>query len=154
MTREKVKCGRCGHIFWKEDYESVSCPKCGHMAKGTKKDRGLCFITTACMKTKGLSDNCYQLQMMRYLRDNYLAKSNEGRLSIQNYYRIAPYIVECINNDIQRSEVYQNIFVYIKKIVDLIEIGKVEKAKIKYCQMVRKLSKKYNLEKKRREVEN
>ena len=91
MTKIEVTCGSCGRKFYKEDYENKSCPHCGHVAKKEKSSSsGGCFITTACVEAAKLPDNCIELESMRHLRDVYLAKSDEGRGLIQEYYKIEP----------------------------------------------------------------
>ena len=72
-----------------------------------------CFLTTACMKyfQKKFDDNCYELIVLRWFRDNFVSKED-----IEHYYEIAPIIVETINkeekNDIIYDYIYENIVDY------------------------------------------
>jgi len=36
MAKIKVKCGKCGHEFYMEEWETKSCPKCGKVTTGPK----------------------------------------------------------------------------------------------------------------------
>ena len=36
MANIKVKCSKCGHEFYMDEYKNVSCPKCGAVIKGPK----------------------------------------------------------------------------------------------------------------------
>ena len=122
-----------------EDYQSKACPNCGKVAVGPKaktSSSGPCFITTACVEAVGLPDNCTELEAMRYLRDEYLAKSDEGKRMIQEYYEVAPSIVEAIRKDKNSDEVFQDIFKDVKEIVSLIKIGDSKKAIARYKEMV------------------
>lgn len=50
-------------------------------------------MTTACCEYKGLGDDCYELQTLRNLRDEYIRKQPYGEELIKNYYKEAPEIV-------------------------------------------------------------
>jgi predicted RNA-binding Zn-ribbon protein involved in translation (DUF1610 family) len=140
MAKIEIRCGKCGRKFYKEDYESKSCPHCGHVAKkDNSRAGGLCFITTACVEAAGLPDNCTELETMRYLRDTYLAKSDDGKRMIQEYYEIAPSIVEKIKRYENTNEVFGDIFDKIRGIVSLIKIGDLESATAHYKEMVLRL---------------
>jgi len=139
--RIEVTCPKCGHKFWMDDYESKACPKCGFVVIGpkAKTSSSPCFITTACVEIAGLPDNCMELEAMRFLRDEYLSKSREGRKMIQEYYEIAPYIVEVINKNEKRKEIYGWIHEKIKNIVKLVEKDEFEEAVKRYRKMVSEL---------------
>lgn len=145
MTKIEVTCGNCGRKFWKEDYENKSCPYCGFVAKKEKtSSSGPCFITTACVEAAGLSDNCTELETMRYLRDEYLAKSDEGKRLIQEYYEIAPSIVEKIRREENSDEIFSAIFNSIREIVSLIKAGDLESATAHYKEMVLRVKQKFD----------
>ena len=54
--------------------------------------------------------DCYELAVLRWFRDNYVAK--EG---IKYYYDIAPIIVETINKEEKADLIYDNIIEYCVK---------------------------------------
>jgi hypothetical protein len=146
MTKMEVTCPKCGHKFWMEDYENKACPNCGFLVRGPKgktSASGPCFITTACVEAAGLPDNCTELETMKYLRDEYLAKSDEGKRMVQEYYEIAPSIVEKIRKEENSNEVFSGIFNAIRGIVSLIEIGDLENATEHYKEMVLGLKRRY-----------
>lgn len=53
-----------------------------------------CFITTACIESRGLPVDCYELETLRKFRDNWVSKHENGPAEIGIYYEIAPKIVE------------------------------------------------------------
>lgn len=85
----------------------------------TKKKEG-CFLTTACVNYAGLPDDCFELQILRNFRDNYLASSAEGKNLIRQYYAEAPIIVDLINSDLQREVVLNGILETVRKCVNYI----------------------------------
>jgi hypothetical protein len=80
---------------------------------------------------------------MRYLRDAYLAKSEEGKRMIQKYYEIAPCIVERIKGEENANEIFSGIFNNIRWIASLIKIGDFESATTPYMEMILRLKKRY-----------
>ena len=144
MTKIEVTCGKCGHKYYKEDYESKSCPHCGHVAtKSKSQSSGLCFITTACVEAAGFPDTCRELESLRYLRDEHLAKSDDGKKEIDDYYKIAPKIIEKIRGERNSKEVFNCIFDEIQGISSIITSGDLEKATEYYKEMVLTLKKRY-----------
>lgn len=144
MAKIEVTCGKCEGKFYKDDYESKSSPHCGHVAKKENSSAdGLCFITTAGVEAAGLPDNCTESESMRYLRDEYLAKSDGGKRMIQEYYEIAPSIVEKIKRGDNSKEVFGDIFNDIRGIVSLIEIGDLKSATEHYNEMVFRLKRRF-----------
>jgi len=69
-----------------------------------------CFLTTACIQSKNLPDDCDELQTLRNFRDNYLKKQAGGCKEIEHYYKIAPKIVEAINLLPEAESVYNSIY--------------------------------------------
>ena len=63
-----------------------------------------------------------------------------GEGLIKAYYEDAPAIVNFLDNQPNRSEIYQNIYEQIQKIVKLVEMEENEKAIILYMHMVYALS--------------
>ena len=73
---------------WGYHYEN--CPR--YKARSS----GGCFLTSACVEAKGLTDNCRELMVLRTFRDTYLKNRECGCLDICEYYHVAPTIVEKI----------------------------------------------------------
>ena len=96
-----------------------------------------CFITTAVCEYLKKADNCYELTMLRQFRDNWLILQPGGRLLVQEYYQIAPSIVNALNISKDRDEIYYNIWKsYIQPCVSLIEQKSFESCQTLYEEMV------------------
>ena len=65
-----------------------------------------CYLTTACVNTKNLPDDCMELTVLRSFRDGYLVNQPGGKGEVQEYYRTAPKIVEVIDRQNNRDEIY------------------------------------------------
>lgn len=103
-----------------------------------------CYITTAVCESLGRPDNCYELNLLRDYRDNYLMSTESGKELVNEYYDIAPTIVKRISREKTADEIYQNIWEeYLKPCVSFIEDGKCEECREKYTDMVHSLQKKY-----------
>jgi hypothetical protein len=79
-----------------------------------------CFLTTACVKSKQLPDDCEELQTLRSFRDKHLKSSEEGKRLIAHYYEIAPGIVEKINALDNSKVIYD--FMYNTLVLNTIEL--------------------------------
>jgi hypothetical protein len=55
-----------------------------------------CFFTTAACEAVGLPDDCFELTMLRRLRDRHMAMTTEGRAEIAHYYAAAPAILDTL----------------------------------------------------------
>lgn len=95
-----------------------------------------CFITTAIVEKKGEADDGETLTKLRKFRNEYMADKQE---EVQEYYEIAPKIVEAIDND----EEWKWIEEQIKKAVDYIDEEKHDDAYTTYKSMVSTLKEKW-----------
>ena len=66
----------------------------------------LCYITTAVCASLGKPDDCYELNLMRRYRDEYLVNQKGGEEIVAEYYDIAPTIVNRINRMENSEDVY------------------------------------------------
>jgi hypothetical protein len=106
--------------------------------------RKLCYITTAVCESQGKPDDCYELQLLRDYRDQYLLSTDEGSSLVKEYYNIAPTIVNRIGRSPDAEEVYETIWGnYISPCVHMIEAGEKEACKDQYINMVHRLKEKY-----------
>ena len=91
---------------------------------GTEGPKPGCFLTSACVEAKGLSDNCYELNTLRSFRDNYLRNMPGGLAEIETYYRVSPVIVAEIHKKDDAfailSSLYDNL---VQPCVKMIENG-------------------------------
>ena len=99
------------------------------------KDKN-CFITAACVKYYGLSDNCYQLKTLRKFRDGYLSESSSNKILVEQYYLIAPRLVELLESDSNKKNLFGEIFGKINAACSAIEQRKFEEAKVIYQDAV------------------
>jgi hypothetical protein len=55
-----------------------------------------CFISTACIEARGLSDDCLELEVLRLFRSGYVERLPEGPEVLAEYREKAPKIVAAI----------------------------------------------------------
>lgn len=107
-------------------------------------DSGGCFITSACVESMGLADDCDELQTLRALRDKRRLYDLEFDALVKEYYRIAPIIVKAINSLSDRkaryAELYENM---VKPCVAMIKENRENEAVELYTQTVLQLKQRY-----------
>ncbi len=104
----------------------------------------LCYVTTAVCESLGKDEDCYELRLLKDYRDHYLSSQPDGRSLIDEYYNIAPTIVNRINKRENAQEIYRNIFKnYISPCIHNIEAEDNESCKETYINMIRILQKEY-----------
>lgn len=124
--------------FYVGDYDSL--------VNGFRKKKffGLCFITTAVCEAEGKPDDCAELTAFRAFRDGYLRSQPDGAALIEEYYRVAPTIVMCIDVCGDRAERYAAIRrQYLQPCYDALQAGDLAECKTKYVRMVRNLEHEY-----------
>lgn len=103
-----------------------------------------CFITTAVCGSLNKPDDCEELTILRDYRDHWLRKQPDGENLVQEYYRIAPTIVNNINLDSNHDAIYLDILHNsIQPCIVDIKNGEYEQCKERYMKMVLDLKKKY-----------
>ena len=139
------KYGKGTCTYYNRDYYPEE-EACGHFSD--RNSSGVCYLTTACCEYHNLPDDCRELTVMRRFRDSYLKEQPYGVALIESYYADAPAIVEFINKQADKADIYNGIFLQIKSIVNLVETGENDKALVLYMYMVHELYRKaYQLEK-------
>ena len=104
----------------------------------------LCYITTAVCEHMQKEDDCYEMQVMRRFRDEYLMQTDEGRSIIKDYYEVAPGIVMILNMQKDAAAIYKQLYCkYLLPCVQLIEQGKKAQCQALYMQMVQNLKMQY-----------
>ena len=147
MADYRCKCNGCKHIdpnsrsgykWWCTYYRSYEDPdivrECRHFENSNGS--GGCFLTSACCAYMGLADDCKELTTLRNFRDTYLKKTDEGTALVEEYYKIAPAIVEKINVHSKKDEILKGIYAKVSQIVSLIETQMYDQAMIAYRDMV------------------
>lgn len=98
---------------------------------------GGCFITSAVCRSLGKDDDCEELMLLRHYRDDWLANQPEGPRLIEEYYSIAPGIVQNIDRLPNANEIYMGLYrKYIKPCVDMINKKYYLECENHYKQMV------------------
>lgn len=69
-----------------------------------------CFITTACVSAMGKTDNCAELVQLRSFRNTILVGTEQGKKLVDQYYQIAPQIVQNINKQTESLAIYTAIY--------------------------------------------
>lgn len=109
-----------------------------------KKILGFCFITTAVCLEEGRSDDCAELTAFRAFRDGWLQTCPDGPALVEEYYRIAPWIVLEIEKKPDAKERYATIRKeYLAPCYEALQAGRPEVCKERYTKMVRALEKEY-----------
>lgn len=107
------------------------------------EDNGIkegCFITTAVCNNLGKSDDCFELMTFRNFRDTWLISQPDGQNLIDEYYNIAPRIVDNINRLSNATQIYQSIWQkYLEPCLNFIKHGDNLSCKRKYVEMIQKL---------------
>ena len=119
----------------------------GSWGDGGSGGGGGCFLTTACVDHKGLADDCYELQVLRTIRDTIITWNDEMKSLVEEYYRIAPFIVERINASDNRDAVWDDMYDnLIMKCIEYYENNNIKKAVELYIDTVKSLRETYGVE--------
>ena len=110
-----------------------------YKTKITPSKKGCCYLTTACIQTKGLPDDCEELTLLRQFRDNYLLKKLNGTTLFDLYYKYSPKIIEVIEKSNEKEIIYEYIYVVLRNCIEHIKNGELDQVFSKYCEMVIKL---------------
>ena len=95
-----------------------------------------CFLTSACVDYLGKADDCEELTLLRSFRDHYMRSTENGNALVDEYYEIAPTLVDKINASTEKDKYYSYIYSVIEKCVDLIKQGKNQETLSEYKKMV------------------
>lgn len=100
-----------------------------------------CYITTAVCEALGLPDDCETLALLRAFRDTVLARTEEGRQEIAQYYTTAPAIVAAIDARPAAERVYRALMetVIAPAAADILA-GRHDEARHRYRRMVEQLA--------------
>lgn len=94
-----------------------------------------CYLTTACVRSKNLPDNCLELKTLRDFRDNILMTNSEGRKAVKEYYKMAPEIVQAIESQENAQKIWNSVYNDIKIAVSLVRSGNPSGAFKHYQEM-------------------
>ena len=115
------------------------------ICQGFEKKFG-CFITTAVCQAQGKADDCYELTSFRRFRDTWLAEQPGGQAMIEEYYEVAPSIVNLIGLQSNAPDVYRQIRQqYLQPCLKDIELGNNQSCLARYKRMVEDLRTQYRV---------
>jgi hypothetical protein len=83
--------------------------------------KGGCYITTACVRARGLPDDCEELEAFRAFRDGYVVLQLDGEQVLRDYYATAPAVVDAIDRAPGRKEVYEEIYAWVRATIDMLD---------------------------------
>ena len=111
-----------------------------------KKESSGCFITSAVCTALKKPDDCEELMLLRTYRDQIKQASESTSRLIAEYYRVAPKIVDCIDQDPQSGKIYQDLWDNdIAETCNLVRNGNHAEATRRYIEMTVGLCKKYDV---------
>lgn len=98
------------HITVDEDYGGFRASYHNEDKSETDDFERRCYLTTACMQhySNNFDDNCYELTLLRWFRDNFVSKED-----VQQYYKIAPKIVQKLAKIHHNQIIYNYIYNYV-----------------------------------------
>ena len=109
------------------------------------KEKG-CFISTAVVSNFNLPDDCRELNILRRFRDTYMRCTPERQQEVEEYYRIAPGIVEAVSQRADASDIWRALWAsHLAPAIAAIECGDDDRAHSIYRDMVASLSHYWNL---------
>lgn len=114
-------------------------------ASNSGNKREGCFLTSACTEFLGKPDDCEELTKLRAFRDNYMKSSEYGKNLVEEYYRVAPEIVDKINASEDKNKYYSELYQTIILCIAEIDQCKNDEALKLYKQMVDKFKKQFSL---------
>lgn len=105
-----------------------------------------CFVTSACVEARGLSDDCYELCLLRLFRREYVAKRPDGPYVLAEYEEKAPKIVSAIDafGPDKARVIYEDLYKRgVERSVRLIQNGLWREAYDLYRTICEELEKTY-----------
>lgn len=110
----------------------------------TESSSGGCYLTTACVRAKGLPDDCYELETLRQFRDGWLKVQPNGQADICHYYHTAPRIVAAIDESADSAATYDKLYAeLVQPCVSMIEQKEYKGAYRLYRRISLELEQKY-----------
>ena len=110
---------------------------------GKTESKDSCYLTTACVESMNLPDNCLELRVLRDFRDRILMQEPSSRKAVKEYYKIAPEIVQAVGERDDAQDIWHSIYRDIKHAVFLVLSGDFKGSFQHYQQMTMRLKEKY-----------
>lgn len=107
------------------------------VAQINKPKKGLCFVTSACCAALSLDDDCFDLRMLRRLRDEYVALLPDGPELMAEYADKSPAMIAAVDNADDQAAAWLRVYTaYIHPAAHAVERGDMEDAYTLYRAMV------------------
>ena len=131
-------------LKWKETFPKTNLKSASFDTINGGFKRRFCYITTAVCASRGQGDNCYELNLLRDYRDQYLSRQPDGEALICQYYDVAPTVVKHINARADAGQVYEEIWQrYLAPCISMIEEHRYQECRRLYEDMVSRLKEQY-----------
>ncbi len=118
----------------------------GAKAKLEELKKSGCFITTAVCGSLNKPDDCDELMTMRWYRDKIKAEDEGMATLIREYYRVAPQIVNKIDNSKNAEMIYKELWEnQVSKIFQNVKQKKYKEAELQYINMLVDLCGRYRV---------
>ena len=115
------------------------------LSAGFRK-RKLCFITAAVCEAEGKPDDCAELTAFRAFRDGWLSQTPEGRALVNDYYEVAPSIVQIMKHCDDAQKVCRRLRrQYLEPCYQDLQAGRYSACRDRYVSMVNELRNRYSL---------
>lgn len=103
-----------------------------------------CYITTAACQSLGLPDDCRELTVLRWFRDEVVSRTPAGRADVAAYYDTAPRVVAGIDRRPDAAAVYARLLAdHIRPAVAAVERGEYGDAHARLRELVDDLLRQY-----------
>lgn len=114
----------------------------GNCGGGGSGSGGGCFIAIACLEAKG--PNCEDLADVKWLRNEILMATDEGKQIVEKLYEMTPQIMKKIGRENEAAAIYRRLYTnLVLKSVELIKAGKMDEARSNYFAVMAELEKEY-----------
>ena len=115
----------------------------GYKEGEEQRESSVCYLTTACVNSMNLPDNCLELKILRKFRNTILMPTSKGRKAVKEYYEIAPQIVHSIDGQKDAKNILQQVYTDIRHAISLVLNKDFEGAFEHYKQMTLNLKEKF-----------
>jgi len=143
-ARKSMRCSALTQTGLKSVFDEAIRAALGTTTSTLTKKK-LCSVTTACTEARGLPDDCQELTLMRALRDDYVASIPGGSELIEEYYELAPRVVEAIRRDPAGPQVLENLYAAVRRCTADTAAGRPEAALADFVVYMRALQGKYGV---------
>lgn len=86
----------------------------------SSSDDSCCYITTACLKSLGMPEDCLEFKAMKILTKEHILKSRQGKRDYVSYGRKSPAIVKRIEARTDAREIWTGVYEKLKDVAKLV----------------------------------